>query len=518
MVIHLHNSHINLNGSHFAQLVENSPLITVFYDKEGFIFRVNRAWQDFFKMSPKTVIGIYNIHKDPLFHKWGLKKYWDIIQDGSRIVTHDFEYDPKEAGLPGEKVWLKGHFGSVKDEKDEILFFYIQLEEVSQRKKLEEIVIQNQKWDTLQNFSGGIAHDLNNILTAFSGSLSLIKDAYFEELIRKYDDFTELFENMEIGVKNATQLANQLLIFSKGNLPLKKFINLSQIITESIGFISHGKKVQISINCSDELWYIFADSAQISQIFQNLALNSIQAMEDTGKIEITSRNHILENDNKFGLNPGEYIKTVFCDDGPGISSENHPKIFNMYFTTKKSGFGLGLSVVHSIVQRHHGHLEFLPNKSQGATAILLLPADSNAKIATITQQTSFTKFSGKILILDDDPNIRIVLKRMCSFLELQATICSTSEEAINSYQKASQSNSPFDLVLTDLTLKQDVDGRKVFEEIRALDKNARGIIMSGYSDSDIMANYVNYGFLNRLRKPFTLTEFKLCITPIFSKK
>ncbi|MCP4760669.1 MAG: response regulator [archaeon] len=504
----IHDSNIDLKDKYFTQLVENSPQLMVFYDKDGYIFYVNKAWEKFFQMKPEDVVGIYNIHKDPLFHKLGLKKYWDAIQDGGFIATHDFDYDAKEVGLPGQRLWLNGQFGSVLDEDNQIAFYYLEMKEVTERKKLEEIVYKNQKWDTLQIFSGGIAHDLNNILTSFSGSISLIKDIYLDAISQQFQDFQELFSSLEIGVNNATQLANQLLVFSKGNLPLKKYTSLAQIIRSSIDFISHGKKVQILCDISDDLWNIFADPAQISQVLQNLVLNSIQAMEDSGKITITSRNYKIDPSNSLGLNPGDYTRTVISDTGPGIPASIQSKIFEMYFSTKEDGIGLGLSVANSIVKRHNGCLELISSELGGATVVLLLPANSDVTLEIITQTQPENIICGKILILDDNANIRHMLKQMCTFLKLDYKICSKSAEALKSYSDALTNRIPFDFILTDLTLRDDIDGSAFFNKILQINNNARGIIMSGYSDSDVMANFSTYGFRNRLRKPFTFTEFK----------
>jgi len=377
--------------------------------------------------------------------------------------------------------------------------------DITERERHQEELIKQQKLESIGVLAGGIAHDFNNVLTAVIGNLSFA-ELFIDEGHRAHMPLIQA----EKAAKRATELAHQLLTFAKGGQPVTSSVNPRQLLEESLSLVLHGTNVKGNIEADDDLDDIEADAGQISQVFNNLLINAVQAMPGGGMISISASNADVAAVNVAGLPPGRYVRFLFRDQGCGITEDVMKNIFDPYFTTKPYGSGLGLASVQSIVSKHGGQVSVRSKPGKGTTFELLLPASSEpahkqeSDLATV--MPSDAAAGAALLVMDDEEMIRNMMSAMLGTLGYRVTGCATGEEAIECYQAAMDSNEPFMAVIMDLTIPGGMGGKEAASVIKAIDPQARLIVSSGYSNDPIMSDYTKYGFCAAVRKPYSVSD------------
>ncbi len=377
--------------------------------------------------------------------------------------------------------------------------------DITERESLQNRLLNAQRLESLGVLAGGIAHDFNNILTGIMGNISMAR-----MVLATPEKSARLLDNAEKATLRATELATQLLTFAKGGAPIKKTVSIENLVNESFSLALRGTNVKGVVELPECLHDIEADEGQVSQVFNNLVINAVQAMPGGGRIAVRGTNLVLEAENGHMLPPGGYVRLSFSDEGCGMPEEVRQKIFDPYFTTKSGGMGLGLASVHSIINRHGGQIEVRSKAGEGTTFTLFLP--SAGKISTggaggsdrITR--SETLAEGSVLVMDDEEMIRELAAEMLGHLGYEVTMCATGEEAVRKYNTAKEESNPFSFVIMDLTIPDGMGGRECAADILAFDPCARLIASSGYSNDPVMADFYNYGFCGSIVKPYTLDD------------
>ena len=240
--------------------------------------------------------------------------------------------------------------------------------EITERKRAEEERLTTGKLESLGTLAGGIAHDLNNILTVISGNIGLA------QLDAPHDGGNLLSYLAKAGqaAQHAARLSSQLLTFSKGGAPLKKIASLADLLQQAAEFCLHGSNLRAALEIENHLGKADIDVSQVEQVINALIINAREAMPNGGCLHISAENVQLDEQSGLPLAPGRYIKASIADHGPGVPSEVVPKIFDPYFTTKTSSTGLGLAISYSIIRKHGGLLH-LENNSRGRRHLYFLP-------------------------------------------------------------------------------------------------------------------------------------------------
>ncbi len=377
--------------------------------------------------------------------------------------------------------------------------------DITEKKKEEEKMIQMEKLQSIGILAGGIAHDFNNLLGGILGSVELAKmNSPPGSLVNSYLDMARK------ELQKATSLTRQLLTFSKGGEPILEVEDISEIIKQVTMFHISGTSIQAHFDLSDDLWQVLVDKGQISQVIANLIINAVQAMPEGGNIFIKAEN--VKIDKRKGVSlKGNFVKITIKDEGVGIPKEHLNKIFEPYFTTKESGSGLGLSIVASIITKHHGHIDVESKPGIGTTFTIYLPAaissQKGIKDSTLKQEKKF--HSERVLVIDDEEVIRNILKDMLNILGYKyVDSAKNGQEALQKYIEAYKNSVPFDLIIVDLTIPGSIKSKELCKEILRIEPKTKIIIMSGYSESPILTNYKRYGFKGRLIKPFTIEDLK----------
>ena len=376
--------------------------------------------------------------------------------------------------------------------------------DISERKAAEEERLKIRKLESVGVLAGGIAHDFNNILAAILGNVSLTM-AYTDQDDKRFP----LLKELEKASRRARDLTQQLLTFSKGGEPVKELTSVTEIIRESASFILRGSNVRCDFNFAENLWNAEVDAGQISQVIQNIVVNARYAMPDGGVVTITCRNTIPSPAMSESLAGQNCLEITLTDNGPGIAPEQIERIFDPYFTTKKSGSGLGLAITHSIIRKHNGAISVQSSPGKGTSFTILLPALDTILPPVKTQdQTLPRTAAGTIMVMDDEAPVRDITRQLLSHLGYSVITVPDGNEAIDVYQQHLNNDNRVDLVIMDLTIPGGMGGKEAAEKILAMDPTARLIVSSGYSQDPIMANYAMFGFRGFLSKPFHLKDLQ----------
>lgn len=403
----------------------------------------------------------------------------------------------------GEQKVIESRCALIRDSEGAPWSILLVNSDISERKRWEEHSQQASKLEMVGLLAGGIAHDFNNILTAIAGNLSLAKTQAGIE-----GNVLEHVLSAERATLRARDLTYQLLTFARGGAPVRKSASIVELIQETAEFALRGRRSICNFNLPSDTWPAEVDEGQISQVIQNLILNADQAMPAGGTVHITSHNvEIVHGDeNPRTLGAGRYVAITIRDEGIGIPSEIRSKIFDPYFTTKRSGSGLGLATSYSIIKKHLGEFEVESTPGAGSTFRFYLPASDVAPTPKIDRSLDVIRGAGRILIMDDDELIRETLSGMLRHLGYDVDVTSEGKEAIEKYTKSIKCGDKYDAVVMDLTIRGGMGGKEAVQELRKIDPLVRAIVSSGYSNDPTMSNFKDYGFCSIVKKPYTLGE------------
>jgi two-component system cell cycle sensor histidine kinase/response regulator CckA len=371
--------------------------------------------------------------------------------------------------------------------------------DVTERKRAEDDRLTKGKIESLGTLAGGIAHDLNNILTVISGNIGL---AQLEAPSEEKNLFACLAKASQ-AAQEAAHMSSQLLTFSKGGSPVKKVVRMSELLAKSAHFSLHGSNLRAEMDIPPDLWTTEVDPAQIEQVINALMINAREAMLSGGTVDISARNIELENKPGALLPGGRYVKVAIADHGSGVPSDIATKIFDPYFTTKSVSSGLGLSISFSVVKKHGGMLHLEQSSPSGAVFSFYLPA-ARAEPAVIKSiGDGMPSALQRILVMDDEEGIRELTSQLLNTLGYEVTAVTDGVEAVNTYERAMRRGENFQAVILDATIRGGMGGLATIARLRNIDPSVVAIICSGYSDEAALAEFLQYGFRGALPKPFT---------------
>ncbi len=362
----------------------------------------------------------------------------------------------------------------------------------------EQEQLKYRKLESVGLLAGGIAHDFNNIITGVLGNIELAKLEFSPE----HTAYNYL-ERAKKGLQRATGLTKQLLTFARGGEPVMEIVDLERLLRETVLFNLSGSNVKAVFTFDENLYRIKADRGQIEQVFSNLVINAKQAMPEGGKLLVAARN-----------SGKRYVQLLMQDEGTGIPREFVDKIFDPYFTTKQTGSGLGLSTVYSIIRKHKGTIHVQSEGGKGTLFTLKLPAEGRLTVPAAEKKPdrNFLPGNTRILIMDDEDMVRSVASSLLKALGCSVDGASEGSEALAKYRAAQESGHPYDMLFMDLTIPGGMGGRETMEELLNIDPGVQAVVMSGYSNDPVMAHFTEYGFCDRVVKPFSLDSLKRVLT------
>lgn len=379
---------------------------------------------------------------------------------------------------------------------------WISKNDITEKKRIEKEIQHFQRMESVGIIAGGLAHDFNNILANIKGNLELIK---LDK--SNYDLQQRSLDNIDFAVNRGKDITNQLLNFSRKGDQHIIIESISTIIESSVKLALSGSKCNYIIDIEDNIPNVKVDVGQMHQVLMNLLINADQEMPNGGNITIKANQISVQE--SVALKEGSYICISIEDEGRGIPAEIQDKIFSPFVTTKgANGLGLGMATCYSLVKKNNGHIDFQTQIGKGSMFRIYLPASqevSSKKELKIFQQISK---KGRILLMDDDESILIILKNFLEQLDQTVVISKNSHETVNFYKDSIKQGNKYDIIFLDLITPGDLGGAQVMNEILKIDPEAKGVLCTGSLNQKEFLEYWEYGFSQNLAKPFSFDEVR----------
>jgi PAS domain S-box-containing protein len=403
----------------------------------------------------------------------------------------------------GEVRWVNG-LGKVGfDAEGNIISLIGTIQDITERKQTEEALLKTQKLESLGILAGGIAHDFNNLLSGIFGYLEMARMSceatskttfYLDKALKTFS--------------RAKDLTQQLLTFSKGGAPIRKTASIAPLLKESAQFALSGSNVSSTFHIADKLWLCDFDENQMGQVVDNIVINAVQAMPLGGNLSVEAANIEVKDGEISSLRHGKYVHVSFTDTGIGIPPSIMPRIFDPFFTTKHKGNGLGLATVYSIVKKHDGEITVDSKSDRGTIFHLYLPVSGRDAVTQLITNADSHKGTGRILIMDDEESIREVVGDMLQMMGYTVEYALNGHDALRMIQDASDGNMPFLAAIMDMTIPGSMGGKEAVTQLRKTNKDLVVYVSSGYSDDPVMADPAEYGFTDKILKPFRIMELE----------
>ncbi|HEB70813.1 MAG TPA: PAS domain-containing hybrid sensor histidine kinase/response regulator [Desulfobulbus sp.] len=494
-----------------ATAVEQSEESVVITDPEGTIEYINPAYTRTTGYSWQEVVG----KKPGVFKSGKMPQYlyrllWQDITAGK--VWQGKIINKKKTGiLFTEDVIIT----PVKDRQGKISHFVAVKRDITRQDQLENLVRQSQKMQAIGTLAGGIAHDFNNILTAILGFAELSVILCNDNTLLK-SNLSEIITASE----RAGKLIDQILTFSRQTEKNVSSLRVDPIVKEVLKLLraSLPANIEISTDIRSKAM-VRADPTQIHQVVMNLCTNAYQALADqNGRIRVTLDSVLLaphEGVDLGNLPAGEYVTLTVADNGRGIAREHLNRIFEPYFTTKdkNEGTGLGLSVVHGIVNDHGGAVTVQSIPGEGSSFTVYLPRIPDTELRNNVGEVEFLIGEGRVLLVDDEQQIvdyEVQTLEKAGYVTIAST---SSVEALDIFKKQQEM---LDLVITDMAMPE-MTGLQLFKEIRKIRPDIPVLLCTGYSEHVTAESSTKIGIDGYLAKPFTAEQLAGEVHRLLSK-
>jgi len=375
--------------------------------------------------------------------------------------------------------------------------------EITERKLLEEQLLQSQKMEAVGQLAGGVAHDFNNILTAIVGYSDLLAAELGDNAQQRED-----IEEIRKAARRAAALTRQLLSFSRKQVLEPRIVDVNGVVLNLDKMLRSlmSENIELETQLAEDLDAARVDPNQLEQVIMNLAINARDAMPDGGTVTIETANATLGEDyaaKHVSVIPGVYVMLAVTDTGCGMTEATKARIFEPFFTTKPAGrgTGLGLSTVYGIVKQSGGNIWLYSEPNKGTTFKIYLPAvdalpEDIGKAAPVEAER---QGSGTVLVVEDDEQLRRLTHRALAAQGYEVLEADRGRSALDA---ARRHEGPIDLLVTDLVMP-DTNGPKLAETLRAARPGLRVLFMSGYPDGAIVHHGMLEAGVAYLAKPFT---------------
>ena len=377
-----------------------------------------------------------------------------------------------------------------------------------ERIELKSKLVRSEKMEALGLLAGGVAHDLNNVLSGIVSYpelllLDLPEDSHLRKPIETIKDS---------GIK-AAAIVQDLLTLARRDVAVKEIANLNDVIKDYLNspeydkMISFHPGVDLKFDCDQNLFNISGVPSNLNKAIMNLVTNAAEAIKGHGRIHLITKNDYLEHPisgyDKF--REGEYVTVMVSDSGVGIPSNNIERIFEPFYSKKvmgRSGTGLGMTVVWGTVKDHDGHIDVFSKEGEGTTFKLFFPATREGLKKKDASPTLIEIMGNgeSVLVVDDVREQRDLANSILQRLGYNVTVASGGEEAV----KLVTSGERFDLIILDMIMHDGIDGLETFKQIREIKPNQKAIIVSGFSETGRVKNAQHLGAGAYVPKPYLL--------------
>jgi PAS domain S-box-containing protein len=494
----------------YRTVLEASPDPVVVYDMEGKVVYFNPAFTSVFGWTLEERLDQKMDDFVPEESWLKTKVMIDMVLAGESFSGIETRRYTKEGSIIN--VSLSGAI--YKDQDGNPIGSIIIQRDISEQKKLEAQLQRAQKMEALGILAGGVAHDLNNVL---SGIVS-----YPDLLLMQIPEDSPLIKpilTMQDSGKKAADIVQDLLTLARRGVIVEEVMNLNEIISEHLKNPEHDKlksfhpMVEVETSLASDLFNISGSPVHLSKTVMNLVSNAAEAMPDGGKILVSTENRYFDRSisGYDSIEEGDYVTLTVSDTGVGISPEDNERIFEPFYTKKvmgRSGTGLGMAVVWGTVKDHKGYIDVQSTEGKGTTFTLYFPATRRArdKEKTILPIENYMGKGESILVVDDAKQQREIVFNLLTTLGYIVDTVSSGEKAVD-YMK----NKTADLLILDMIMDPGIDGLDTYKKIIEIHPGQKAIIASGFSETYRVREAQKLGAGQYIKKPYTLGKIGIAV-------
>jgi len=404
----------------------------------------------------------------------------------------------------GRTVLVASNWSLVRDKAGRPRAVLIISIDITEKRNLEAQFIRAQRMESIGTLAGGIAHDLNNILTPILGSIDWLKMS-----VGTNPETLETLDTLETCAKRGADLVKQVLSFARGVEGQRMTVNVAHLAHELVRVLRDTlpKSIKLRLSSSEDLWTVSGDSTQLHQVLLNLCVNARDAMPAGGNLDLSLQNIVLDEtyaSMNVDARPGPYVLVQVTDTGGGIPPAIRERIFDPFFTTKAlgKGTGLGLSTTLTIVRSHDGFINLYSELNRGTKFKVYLPSNTSKAVAAevSVKQARLPRGDGElVLVVDDEESIRNVVRGTLERFGYAVMLAHHGADAVALY---AQHRHRIAVVLTDMAMPV-MDGPATIIAIKTIDPEAKIIGSSGLTTHGDIAKVVGVGVKHFVAKPYT---------------
>ncbi|MFC1476383.1 two-component regulator propeller domain-containing protein [Fibrobacterota bacterium] len=505
--------------SYLSQLFESAPEGIAMSDENHIVQRVNKEFTKIFGYTQEEAVG------RPIDDLVAPKELFEEATSYSKSLDEGdaINFESLRQRKDGKRIHVSvlvspikigdkkmGHYGIYRDITGIIIA-------EGEKRELEDQLHHSQKMEAIGLLAGGVAHDFNNMLAVISGFSELIQRKFAPENPTLKEYIGRIFD----AAMNSADLIAKLLAFArKGKFKVVE-ADINAIIQTVIGMLEHtiDKRINLTQQLKADDAIVMGDVAQLQNAILNIAVNAVDAMPNGGTLTFTT--DLVNLDKKYikrhssTIIPGTYIQITIVDTGTGMSEETMTRIFEPFYTTKESGkgTGLGLASVFGTIENHKGIIGINSKVGKGTTFKIHLPLKDKGSEGSGAISDTVQRGSGKILIVDDEKDIRDMFEHMLIELGYTTVTCVNGEEAAEYYKKNFKE---IDLVILDVMMPE-LNGYDCYVKLKKVNPDIKVIICSGYSVDGGVSKIIEKGALGFIQKPFEINELSYAVYEAMDK-
>jgi PAS domain S-box-containing protein len=447
----------------------------------------------------------------------------DIIHPGDRDMVMDRHarrlkgekipgnYSFRIINKTGKELWVSINAVLIKWEGRPAALTF--LRDITEQKKLEAQFQLAQKMESIGTLAGGVAHDFNNLLMGIEGDLSLM----LQDLPSNHPHYEKVKQVIQF-VNSGAELTKQLLGIARGGKYEVKPTDLNELIKKTSDMFGRTRQeIKIQMKLQPGIWPVEVDRGQVEQVLLNLYINAWQAMPDGGQLYLETENIVLDPYicKSYNIEPGDYVKISVTDTGVGMDEKVQQRIFDPFFTTKEMerGTGLGLASAYGIIKNHNGIINVHSKKGEGAAFEIYLPASKKKVLPEKPGPKRILTGTGTILLVDDNPHIVDVGKRMLQRMGFTVFAAKSGEEAS---QILEENKDKIDLIILDIIMP-GLDGGKTYDLLKKINPGIKVLLSSGYGMKEKAEELMKKGCDAFIQKPFGMNELSMKVNKLLEK-
>lgn len=486
---------VELQSLWLASIVESSEDAIISTTLDGIVTSWNRGAETMFGYAAEEVIGTPIARLLPATRREDEAEIFATVRRGESRSS----FETSRVRKDGRVIEVSVTVSPIRDGRGAVVGASTMERDVSDQKTLERQFLRAQRMESIGTLAGGIAHDLNNVLSPIMLSLEMFRMTATDASSR------ELLDTIQLSAQHGADLVRQVLTFARGVDGERREVRVTHLVrdVERTARDTFPKNIDVRTMVPPDLWRVVGDATQLQQVLLNLCVNARDAMPYGGTLTIAAENVTLDAHAaalKIDAIPGPYVLVRVEDTGGGMTPDELERIFDPFFTTKAlgSGTGLGLSTSLAIVKSHGGFVRVCSEPGSGSTFSVYLPAGTHVVSDVVDTAVDLPRGHGElVMVVDDEPSVRLITQKTLEAFGYQVVVATDGADALAIYARRGDEIA---VVLTDMMMPI-MDGSAIIRVLRKLNPAVRIIASSGLMHNERGAG-AGLGITHFLPKPY----------------